>query len=162
MPKVVFHGKAELPEIFDLQENERVAEFVRRVYGSEEVEISCVGIRDADDDLELDVILVEAIQDGEHLHHSRTCRHIAVTVRYGGPPYKQHDFKPYTSVGKVLAWSEEKYEIPKDQWGQFRLKLPNAQEYLENDELLGDLVREEPCELRVDLVRTEQNAGSEA
>lgn len=159
MAKVVFHGKSEIPEIVDLRLGESVQDFVCRVHGSAEIEIACVGIRDSDDDLELAAIVVEVVRDGDHLHHSRRCREIAVTVRYAGLPTHRRDFKPHATVGKVLRWAEGVYDIPPDQRGQFRLKLPNVQGYLENDELLGELVRDAPCELKLDLVRTEQNAG---
>jgi hypothetical protein len=160
MSSVVFHGKSDIPEVVALRQSETVLEFVRRAHGTADVEIACIGVRDADEDLELEAVLIDVAADGEHIHHSRKCRHIAVSVRYGGHPSRSREFKPHTTVGKVLQWAEKEYGIPPDQRGQFRLKLPNVQEYLENDELLGELVTGAPCELKLDLVRTEQNAGA--
>lgn len=161
---VVVHGIDTVPVILEVradQSGRKMLEEVRDRGLGIDLATASVAVRDAEELIDLDVALSVAARPGDHLYvHRHECRRVHVDVRFAGAT-KGREFTAQTSVGLVLKWAEREFEIVRDQRGQYRLKLPNANEYLDNDILLGELVTEKPCTLRVDLVRAEQNAGAE-
>ena len=159
---ILIHGLRPAAEIVEVFPAETAAGLLRRLkeHGHEiDLDVAILSFRDADDDLRSDVVLVEILESGSHVHIHHHCPRINVEVRF--PPHaKTHEFRANKTIGKILAWAEHEFGIIPGQRGQYRLKLPTAIEYLDNDLHVGELVKQPPCELRVDLVRIEQNAGS--
>jgi len=163
--RIVVHGLDPVPQIVDIGPAERGSDLLARLLEESRVVTAdlALQLRDADEEIDLNIVLAVAVREGDHLYvHKHKCREIDVDVRFAGHSPKAHKFSASATIGRVLSWAEREFEIIPAQRGQYRLKLSDVSEYLDNDLLLGEIVTKEPCSLRVDLVRAEQNAGATA
>lgn len=161
---LVVHGLGDAPEIVEVLETDAVASLIEKLRPRHldlPVDEVAVFALDTDVALATDVILKDAVGDGGHVHIPKHCRRVHATIRFvSAPEPKVGDFPSSWTVGKLRDWAADAFGIVHDQWADYRLKSPGADDYLPNADLLGEVVTREPCELLVDLVRAEHNAGS--
>ena len=80
---------------------------------------------------------------GRHVHAHR-CRHI--TVKFIGPDDKrEHTFRPGATIGKLLQWAKDNFNVDKS--GKYALRLSEQGEPLPHAAHLGAYVKGPPCEL---------------
>lgn len=160
----VVHGIDAVPRITHVSADDTAEQMLDalREQGFSIEPAATIAVADTDEEIDPDSALSVVVQDGAHLFvYQHACKRLHVDIRFGGAS-KSREFRASDTVGRVLSWAEREFEIVSAQRGQYRLKLPTANEYLDNDLMLGEVVNTEPCELRVDLVRAEQNAGAAA
>ena len=162
--ELVIHGLAVVPEVVEVRDGETSRELFERLRGKGheiDLAVAVLSERDKDGDIDSTVVLIEFLDEGAHVHvrhRDRHCDKIDLRVRFGKETKSRH-VRVNSTVGKALEWAASEFGIIPSQRAQYRLKLPTATEYLDNDALFGELVTSPPCELAVDLVRFEQNAG---
>jgi len=163
--ELVVHGLGEVAEMVEVQEGEtriRLLERLRERGHEVDAAITVIAERDAEGDLEDAIVLVEVLGEGAHVHarHRDHCERVELNVRFLTGT-KRRSVRANSTVGKALEWATAEFEIIPAQRPQYRLKLPTATGYLENETMFGELLKSQPCALSLDLVRFEQNAGAE-
>ncbi len=84
-----------------------------------------------------------------HVHH---CRHIAVTVHFGGKS-KRHRFLPNTTIGVASEWARRKFHFDPAVAGEYVLQLVGSPVQPRSDEHLGNLVRGDVCGIEFNIVK---------
>lgn len=91
-------------ELVEVEETISVKELVQAHAG----EGATAWLEDEEESLALDLVLTEtAIAERSHVHVSKKCKKISVTVRYGEPLTKE--FAPSATIGKIFRWATGKH-----------------------------------------------------
>lgn len=101
-------------------------------------------------DIELTLAVLE-IERHRHIH-AHHCRHIAVTVHYGGKS-KRHRFSPNSTVGVATDWARAKYHLDPAISAEFVLQIVGSVVQPRSDQHLGDVVPTNVCSIEFDLVK---------
>lgn len=97
-------------------------------------------------------LTLEQIGFRQYMHvHTRTVRHVAVTVYYNGQE-KKHRFSPATTVAMVTAWAKARFNIDPTN-GDLVLALKPSDVRPRPEQYLGDLLQPEEHKLEFNLVR---------
>jgi len=116
-------------------------------------------IEDADDPLDGNVCVKDALGDGRHLHHSRRCRRLTVTVRYGGDT-KERVFPPAATIQRVFQWAtgNKGFDLSKAERAKHELGVCGSGVIAERREHVGSLAGPD-CSLCLDLAPKERFEG---
>lgn len=97
-----------------------------------------------------DPIESAGVKHGEHVHCHR-CRHIEISVNYGGRT-KHHGFSPATTVAVATRWAKSKFSLTDTDAITFVLQFCNCERRPRANQHLGELTKFPECKLCFDLV----------
>ena len=117
---------------------------------------------DAEEPLALDIELCEiGIEKHGHVHAAR-CRHIEVTVDYGGKAPHSHRFPPTATVKAVRDWAVAQDwhpAIDPAERPKFALFLPDQKDALSEARRIGTCVPKGECTVTLELALRERQQG---
>jgi hypothetical protein len=118
-----------------------------------------VWLQDEEGSLELDLVLTEVeITERSHVHISKKCKKISVTVRYGEPLTKE--FAPSATIAKVFRWAtgEHAFKLTPTERAKHTLGICGTNTAPDRSEHVGSLAGPD-CTLCLDLAPTERFEG---
>lgn len=120
-----------------------------------------VWIEEQDEALDLDITLeVAGLKNRHHVHRGH-CRQVEVVIRYGGEPPRSRTFSPSATIDRVFKWvtGPEGFNLTPEQSVKHMLILPGADHALDKSVHVGSLVKEDKCEVSLDLAPKERFEG---
>ena len=122
---------------------------IRRRHGGEEGLL--VFLEDADDPIEVTVLVDELAKRGPLKVHLHRCRHVEVSVTYNGRTVK-HAFAPGATIARIKRWAAEKLDIKPGDATELLLQIHGTTERPSLSTHVGTLVKCPHCAIAFDLV----------
>lgn len=119
-----------------------------------------VWLEDEEESLELDAVLIEVdVTERSHVHVSKKCKKIAVTVRYAGKPLLK-EFAPGATIAKVFKWATGKkgFDLTATERAKHTLGICGTNTEPDKSEHVGSLAGPD-CTLCLDLAPKERFEG---
>lgn len=114
-------------------------------------------LEDADEPLDTNARVVDAVGDNGHLHLDR-CRRVEVTFNFAGKD-KTHAFTPGTTIGRVRQWAvgKEGFDLPQKERPKHEVGICGAGVIADRNDHIGTLATN--CTLCLDLAPKDRFQG---
>ena len=142
-------------KLIEVEEKISVKEFAETQVG----EGSSVWIEDEEESLELEAVLIEVVKERGHVHVSKKCKKIAVSVRYAGDT-KLKEFAPGATIARVFKWATGKngFDLTPTERAKHTLGICHTNTEPDKSEHVGSLAGPD-CTLCLDLAPKERFEG---
>jgi hypothetical protein len=142
-------------KLIEVEERISVKEFAETQVG----EGASLWIEDEEESLEQEAVLIEVVEERGHVHVSKKCKKIAVSVRYAGDT-KLKEFAPGASIARVFKWATGKdgFDLTPTERAKHTLGICQTNTEPDKSEHVGSLAGSD-CTLCLDLAPKERFEG---
>lgn len=142
-------------KLIEVEETISVKEFAEAQVGDG----ASVWIEDKEEGLDLEAVLSEVVSERGHVHVSKKCKRIAVSVRYAGDT-KLKEFAPGATIARVFKWATGKhgFDLTATERAKHTLGICGTNTEPDKSEHVGSLAGPD-CTLCLDLAPKERFEG---
>ena len=154
----IYIHRSETTELALIEVEEKTS--IRELAKAHGGEGASVWLEDEEEGLELDAVLTEVdVTERSHIHVSKKCKRITVTVRYGGDE-RLKEFAPGATIAKVFKWATGKkgFDLTATERAKHTLGICGTNTEPDKSEHVGSLANP-ACTLCLDLAPKERFEG---